>query len=116
MYSLSTASLRESPAYINKGQGMNGIGAHTYPEELAAGEDLTQKEGEEQTNRAHFVQHQSLKLMELPCGHALKGAFGKLSSSRAIDSQTFTPQSPLASDEYCRYAETLQKLLTQTAS
>lgn len=47
MYSLSTASLRESPAYINKGQGMNGIGAHTYPEELAAGEDLTQKEGEE---------------------------------------------------------------------
>lgn len=47
MYSLSTPSLRESPAYINKGQGMNGFVHIPYPEELAAGEDLTQKEGEE---------------------------------------------------------------------
>lgn len=49
----------------------------------------------------------SLKLMELPCGHAPKGAYWKLSSSRAIDSPTFTRRFPLACDEYCRHAAPL---------
>ena len=48
-----------------------------------------------------------LKLMELPCGHAPKGAFWKLSSARATDSQTFAQRFPLACHEYCRHAEAL---------
>lgn len=58
----------------------------------------------------------SLKLMELPCGHAPKGAYWKLSSSGAIDSQTFTQRYLSACDEYCRYTEALKKLFTQSAS
>lgn len=35
--------MREKPAYINKGQEINGIAAHTYSEELTGGEDLMPK-------------------------------------------------------------------------